>query len=75
MSGYRPFHEPACPARDPAVNVDRLQLAEDGTVETVRICTCPPERFGPGRKPIWEPGDEPDSPAARPTSWTPSSKD
>ena len=59
VSDYRPWHAPGCPARDPAVNVDRLRVADDGTIQVTRICTCPPERFGPGTKPIWEPGDEP----------------
>jgi len=58
MGNYRPFHLPGCPARDPDVNVDRLRIGGDGTIETVRICTCPPERFGPGSKPIYDPGDE-----------------
>lgn len=59
MSDYRPFHLPACPARDPAVNVDRLRIdpsmgAWPANIVTERICICPPERFGPGSKPIWE---------------------
>ena len=63
MSDYRPWHAPGCPARDPRVNVDRLRIDESrgewpASIVTERICTCPPERFGPGSKPIWEPGDE-----------------
>jgi hypothetical protein len=62
MSNYRPFHLPECPARDPAVNVDRLRIDESrddwpANIVIERICTCPPERFGPGSKPIYNPGD------------------
>ena len=64
MGDYRPFHLPACPARDPRVNVDRLRL-RDGITVTERICTCPLDRFGPGSKPIWEPGDTPDDTGKR----------
>ena len=65
MGAYRPFHwpgspgSPGCPARDPAVNVVLLRITDSGTIEMTRNCTCPPERFGPGSKPIWDPGDEP----------------
>ena len=58
---YRPQHQPECPARDPRVNVDRLRIAGDGSMTMERICTCPPERFAPGSKPIYEPGDGPAS--------------
>jgi hypothetical protein len=58
LPDYRPFHLPECPARDPDVNVDWLRMQDDGSVVITRICTCPPERFGPGSKPIYDPGDD-----------------
>jgi hypothetical protein len=56
--GYRPFHEPSCPARDPDVSPELLRII-GGAVTSVVICTCPPGRFDPGSEPVWAPGDEP----------------
>jgi hypothetical protein len=53
-AGYRPYHAASCPARDPAVNVDTLRIASDGTIETARNCTC-----GGLEHPQWNPGDNP----------------
>jgi hypothetical protein len=51
VADYRPWHLPACPARDAA--------AAAGS-EVGDACECPAEQFiGEFAAPVWEPGDGP----------------